>query len=745
MSKKLPWGTRFAYYFYNNPEFFEKDDADFDRDARALAEDGINVVILFSMTHFRWSFYPYWERIGGVLRRICTSFHKYGIRVVEHHSTSLCECPLPLEDWNDREGGIFRERGLYFTSDKQRYEPYLDRWAKIKPFLCDPDATVEGVPFISMIQVDGRTGERSVSSYQTSVMCYNNADFRRIYFTYLESLCKCGIDGIMTDDLQFFSDGNACACPTCRCLFQKQTGYELPPPDKWCEDFADNYDNPAFIAFQKFKLNSTERFQRDVNAHLQSLGYDMLRIDYCCSSELSSSNKTSYPFSRCASLWDIIFQENTRFNVTKLSWPSYYCVAAYSYAIGEAYEIPSMSVFYDSQSYSIYFGWAMSIAWGQIFNGSFPYTPETIRISRFLRAFERRYPNIVYEQKKRADAGVFYSDDMRDIWHEASQRTIHAIPVWLQSGMFSGLCMSLVTQESVNMQLLSKNRLLIIPNILMLKDSELQAFGAYARAGGRLILCGQCGTYNENVRSRSPEHIKELLGSDVCMKALPEPVSVSLLGMDPMPFDTIYEGGEICGTSKAGAVYVREAVGAGEIIYIGVAAYQIPYHKTARGNRPSAISASQDVLQLEHPNLAPYYAADKLHATLGRFLHNVIPEPLIRLDISGQYLTTFYDSADGTHGILHLVNIENTLQPEGTPYGFETVIDNFDIFGEHGGHPVKNYTLRFDIEYGRKPSTVRLLTPERSEPVVLPFSYDRRLHLSVPSDSFSGYAVIEIC
>jgi hypothetical protein len=745
MSRKIPWGTRVAWYFYNNPEFFEKTDEDFENDAKELAERGITVVILFTMTHFRWSFYPYWDRINNLLRRICNAFHKYGIKVVEHHSTSLCECPLPEEEWEDRVGGIFRERGLYFTSDKARYGPYLDRWSKIKPFLCNPDSKVEGVPFLSIVQVDGRTGARSVSNYQTSTVCYNNEDFRRIYFSYLESLYKCGIDGIMTDDVQFFSGGNACACSVCRRLFKEQTGYDLPSPEEWNQGFIGNYDNPVFVAFNRFKLESAKRFQLDVDAHFRSLGYDMIRIDYFgCS--LSWPNTTSYPFHQCAHAKDLIFQENTRLNVTKLSWPSYYCAAVYLYELGKMYDIPSMSVFYDSKDFSIYFGWAMSIAWGQMFNGSFPYTQETKRAIKLLHNFERRYPDIVYNQKKRADAAVFFSTDMQDIWHDTSLDIWKAVPAWLQAGAFSGLCMSIVThKQAEQVSELSKNKIIIVPNTLMLKDSEIQNLGAYAKEGGRLVLCGQVGIYDENMRPRPYDRIKELLQSTVTLKPLSESLSVTLPDLSPMPFNTVYEGGEVLYNTDKGAACVREKVGLGEIIYIGVESQKIPVHGTARGNRPTAIKASQDAEQLARPNLAPRYAVDTLRATLGRFLLGLVSEHVLYADKQKEYFTAVFDSHDGKSRIVHLVNIKDTLQAEGTPYAFETVIRAFDIFNENGNVPEKNGAITLDVECDFTPSAVRILTPERTEPVEVSFDYGKRLQIRIPENIFSGYAAVEIC
>ena len=533
-------GNSCSMVFLQQSEFL-KTDEDFENDAKELAERGITVVITFTMTHFRWSFYPYWDRINNLLRRICNAFHS-GIKVVEHHSTSLCECPLPEEEWEDRVEASSVKEACILPPTKPATDLILTvvenrRFCAIR---------FQGGGFLLIYSPSRRPhGAPSVSNYQTSTVCYNNEDFRRIYFSYLESLYKCGIDGIMTDDVQFFSGGNACACSVCRRLFKEQTGYDLPSPEEWNQGFIGNYDNPVFVAFNRFKLESAKRFQLDVDAHFRSLGYDMIRIDYFgCS--LSWPNTTSYPFHQCAHAKDLIFQENTRLNVTKLSWPSYYCAAVYLYELGKMYDIPSMSVFYDSKDFSIYFGWAMSIAWGQMFNGSFPYTQETKRAIKLLHNFERRYPDIVYNQKKRADAAVFFSTDMQDIWHDTSLDIWKAVPAWLQAGAFSGLCMSIVThKQAEQVSELSKNKIIIVPNTLMLKDSEIQNLGAYAKEGGCLVLCGQVGIYDENMRPRPYDRIKELLQSTVTLKPLSESLSVTLPDLSPCPLIPYTKAGSV--------------------------------------------------------------------------------------------------------------------------------------------------------------------------------------------------------
>jgi hypothetical protein len=118
----------------------------------------------------------------------------------------------------------------------------------------------------SFRQISGRTGKWGITNYRGYGMCFNNPDFRTAYVKYLESLYALGIDGIMTDDIQYFGNDrmgwlafNACTCSHCRKLFKEKTGYEIPQPSEW-ESFYWNFKDPVFVAWKRFKDESTLDF-----------------------------------------------------------------------------------------------------------------------------------------------------------------------------------------------------------------------------------------------------------------------------------------------------------------------------------------------------------------------------------------------------------------------------------------------------------------------------------------------------
>jgi len=182
-----PWEQGFCWFWCNDDEIFFYTEADFERRAEELAKAGITVIMTFSLTHFRMGFYPYWKELNESLTKLVRACHKWGIRVVEHHSASLTPRVLDEGGWEKLDGELIgRSKGT----------ATYDHWKKIFPFLTY-DYTVDGTDIRTFMQIDGRTGEYARNRYGAFTACYNNPDYRRIYFDYMKSVVATGIDGIM--------------------------------------------------------------------------------------------------------------------------------------------------------------------------------------------------------------------------------------------------------------------------------------------------------------------------------------------------------------------------------------------------------------------------------------------------------------------------------------------------------------------------------------------------------------------
>jgi len=485
-----PWGTVFTWLWFTDDDLFRHTPADFDKKARALYEDGVQIAILFSPTHFRWSFRPYWDRIDRTMREIVTACHRYGIRVVEHHSARLTFGPENEDDWE------YTER---FIGKKGSSISSWDGW---REYLVKEDILENGTSLHSFRQIDGRTGKWSRSNYHGWSMCFNNPDFQKEYFSYLETVYLTGVDGIMTDDVQF--DINSCACEHCRKLFYEETGFTLPSPDRWNE-FMDNYDDPAFIAFKRFRINSTERFQRAVNRHFESLGLSLLRPNYI--SDIIYSNWSSYPFETCADLWDYIFQENLVSSIIGQSHLTYLPEALHRFSMGRARGVPSMSHFYPDTQSEMYLAWALSKGYGQIYLGSSIGASQS-EWEKPYRLFEKKHAFAYTNPEKRCDIAFYFSTDTRDYTQNGAS-FMRRMVSRMQGAYLMNIQTDLVFPDA-SLELLKKMPCLYLADTVMLSDEEIAKLQKYLSEGGKIIIEGECGTLKSG-GSRRAENAAELL------------------------------------------------------------------------------------------------------------------------------------------------------------------------------------------------------------------------------------------
>lgn len=727
MAKQIPWDARITWYYLLDQKLFDYSTEDFERDAKELRDIGIDIVLLGHKTHFRWNYYPFWDEIGEMVVKVVKAFHKYGIKVVEHHSTSLTD--KPMTDWASKIERI--------CGDNPKYN---NNWRKLQAFI-EADDKIDGTRYSSMLQIDGRTGELAVSHYDTYTFCYNNEDFRRIYFCYLESLYACGVDGIMTDDIQFFCGGNACACPTCRAQFRQQTGMELPDNGEAWNRFSGDYDNPLFVAFDQFRRSSAIRFQRDVQAHFQKLGYSMLRPNYISNEVLS--NTTAYPFDNCADLWDVMFQENWHATIGKYSWPAYFCEASHRYAFADRNGIPSMSMFYDRSPDNFYFSWALAVSWGQLYNSSFPRTENMVEAERKFRGFEKQYSNLVYEQKKLCDYAVYFSMKTRDLVGDAVTRSMNDVYTWQQGGLFTQKTHALALEEQ-SAEELAAYPVLILPHVIMLSNDELARFATYIKNGGKLVLAGECGVKTEDGENRSFCDVLSRLGSSMTTRKLERPHTAETVicgkTLGQMQYDLLLEGGSPLAELPEGICIATERIGQGELVCIGAQTNLIQNQQYT-----SALRRDEDTEKPTYGTApAPKYTVDRLRETVGVLLDVLIKRPLAEANQIENYQLTLFDSADGYHRIVHLVNFEGTLcETEGAPLSHLDILTHFDPANPAA---VKNAPIFLRFECPFPPATVRLITPEAGNPIALQFTHmNGSVMAQIDGGIFSGYAMIDAC
>lgn len=682
---KKPWQSRYGWIWYNAKEIFEYTQKDMDDYVKQYADQGINILIGFSCTHFRFTFYNYWKEINACIEKIVKACHKYDILYVEHHSCHLTFNPKLKED--------FEYINNMFT---KRYSK-LSNFAKII-LDTEKDFQIDGQNVSSFHQISGKTGTYGTTMYHGYAMCFNNPDYKRIYLDYLKSLYEIGIDGIMTDDVQYFgndgmgwSEFNACTCIHCRKLFKQKYGYEIPLPSDW-KSFYWNFENKVFVAWKRFKDESTLNFVYEVEEHYKNLGYNQFRPNYI--SSILPTNKTAYPFEKCSEVWDCVFQENCNSNIIKESYLCHGLEAIHRYHLARLNKVPSMSMYYPSTQDNLYFSWALTKSWGQLYTACIYETKEGKMSEKHLRDFERRHIASYTNPKKITDLAFLLSSDTRDYSNGCETHQVNFLR-WLEASYLSGISTDMIFEDA-KMNEFKKHKVIVCAHTVMLSDSVLNKLRKYIKEGGHLITIGEFAKYKPDgtIRKRITMGRK------------------------------------------------NEALGDGNITVLSDNLCHNKYHWTL-----SVPRFIPDFDKIQKP--VEEYAIDQLRETGGKAILSAIGnETIVNATSNQDIFTSLFKIRNGY--ALHIVNVQDTISKEGTA----THVQPIESFIENASRINHEINIRINLDIPVK--KVTLYSPERKRALDIPYMKIKRisddmntsdtglLSFTIPKKTFSGYALLEI-
>ncbi len=687
------WDTNFGFYWYNDAEIFRNKPEDFAEEAEQLADAGINHVITFSSTHFRWSFRRYWDLIGETVAKIVEACHKHEIAVTEHHSCHLTFNPLNKADVE------YTKRVLKKRNSR------IESWPMLLED-CDADPIIDGVPLSSFRQIDGRTGKWARSNYHGWGMCFNNPVYRRNYFKYLETIYDTGVDGIMTDDVQYYGmdehhRSHACACPYCRRKYSEETGYGLPAPGEGWNNWYGNFSDPSFAAFISFKHRSTRDFHVAVKEHYESLGLRPLRPNY--RSSVFNRNPTAYCLDTLPDL-DWIFQENCFSNIIRYSWPEWMIEAQHRFCVGRRRGIPSMSLFYPDRNDTVRFTWALAKSWGQMYLA----TPEGSTANedeKPLRQFENTYGSYLKEPESIAKITFYESRDTRRLYEHAETRSLPQLKTWMQSLLLNRIPVDILQPE--DKERFKQYDLIILNETAILSDEEIDALKQFVQEGGSLIWTGETGSIRgEDFTKRSPGYLEEIWGSDVP------------------------------GIPEDGSLFLEHTAGKGKLILTPGDYGLEPYWRLINTDRFREKSNRVPV-----PNWGE--TEQKAQKEIAQFIINFLPKgsPLKIEDVPDDiYCSAYYKDAMAA---IHLVNTKDTLKaPDGKTGGHVDLIP----FPELGKGQKWHISLDLPKQLrSKKVKKVRFLVPQKEEIDIEDYSKEKGvLHITLSSGLLEWYGLVAV-
>lgn len=477
-----PFEARFTFFWYNDREIFHDSQEEMDAKIRKVAEQGITHIITFSCTHFRWSYRPWWDRINACLAKIVTAAHRCGIRVIEHHSAELTSYPDTPERL-DRMRRYLNDRGSS-----------ADSWPGIVPMLLAPDS-----PALAWAQISGKTLQVNVTGYAATGKCYNNPEYRREYLKYLESVYATGVDGIMTDDVQYYCH---CRCAHCTRLFREKYGYELPPPEKWDAWFG-NMRDPSFLAWLRFRFDSTHAFHEVVAAHYEAMGLKLLRPNYL--SFAITRDWTAFSVETVPRM-DWFFQECARSCVIRYSWLKVLSEQTHRAMVARARGIPHGILFYAYDPEQLLFSWGISMVAGAFYINT-PEGKSREVNEKVIRDFEKAHAAELFHAEPMAEVGFL---DSRENRFFSAGYEMSRMEFWMQACILHNIPVLML--DAGRPESWRNCRTICVNEVNILSEAQIAELKRFAEEGGSLILSGIPGNQEESGRERTPAEVERLWG-----------------------------------------------------------------------------------------------------------------------------------------------------------------------------------------------------------------------------------------
>ena len=406
--------------------------------------------LMVSGLHMRYTYTDLWEtRIVPYMTHISRAAHEAGMKVIDHYDVP-----------------IFYARGY--------------------PFLLAED-------HLDWTQRDIRYGTA------TRMYCINNPAFRTHFFDFTRRVQRAtGIDAYQIDEVYFF-DKNFCGCEHCRRRFKAETGFELPR-----EADSPVFFNNADALWQLFMLwrgTCVQSFKKDFLASIRQENPAAF---------LSTYTTTYLQSSRRGNAWGnfLVSYANGKEGVSRLPFHDYrYCLADFRLTTGVADALghATWMLWYPLTGSAARFCWGMSQASGCAQWHSKQWSSSV----RDLIKWPHTMKKLDFEMF--ADVAVVFSDTSKN----ASSWTgyYHGMEAlgWGEAMVEHNIQYQVLHESAVTAESLSRFSVVILPAMTVIDSRNRDAFEAYVRAGGTLVVTANTGMLGETKRPRPDFLLGEMM------------------------------------------------------------------------------------------------------------------------------------------------------------------------------------------------------------------------------------------
>jgi len=341
--------------------------------------------------------------------------------------------------------------------------------------------------------------------------CLNNPEFARLVHGRLDTLVgESGADGLMVDETVNMYE--TCGCPSCRQLFKKDTGLDLPEAGAGAAWFGD-LGSPLYRSFLAWRLESNTRANRAIREILLSHRPDGVSLTYYALPYLETAMADhGVTIDSCDGADAVGWEVGGWYQPNKVrKWPLFIATMKLVRAVSENH---TGSIFLIDGCYSypdLYFTWLLSLSQGAHQYGR--------------KGPDAWAPPVLWEMKHENFLAGLTSASEVAVYISARNNNLIASP----SGSISRQNSSLAVCNALTLAhipykvivdkdlhattpLLQRARTIIMMNVGLVSDAEAETLRQFVRDGGALIASAETSLYDEKGRRRPDFALADVFG-----------------------------------------------------------------------------------------------------------------------------------------------------------------------------------------------------------------------------------------
>jgi len=357
---------------------------------------------------------------------------------------------------------------------------------------------------------------RGVDDKPIGRFCYNSGYLEAMKAIVAEQLAY-GIDGFHIDMVdQGFGPPYGCWCDSCRAQFEKEYGRSMPKGVTWDDDWE---------RMLEFRYRSSERFEKALYAHIKSINRGAT-VDFNYHGNPPFSFEVGQRPVQHAGNGDFITGETGVWGFSALTVglnPEFYRAAVPHQRVQVAMQ-RGVRMYHDQTTRPLNdIRWELLtlLAHGSfvtmVDKMSFDGQMDPVAYDRIGAAFQEALAKRVhFGHSPVAEVGLYFSSRTRDwVGRAAPASYFQSFQGAQKALVYEHIPYGIVLDENATLATLKRFSVVLLPNVAIVSEREAAQFRRYVEEGGKLIVTGQSGQFDQLGKPLPESTLSEIVGATV--------------------------------------------------------------------------------------------------------------------------------------------------------------------------------------------------------------------------------------